>query len=211
MQQDTAILYYFHDPMCSWCWGFAASWKKLQQQLPATVQVKRVLGGLAADTDAVMPDWQQQQIRNNWVQIEKTIPGIRFNFDFWEKNVPRRSTYAACRAVIAARQQGETYELRMTEAIQQAYYQDAKNPSDDAVLLALAEPCGLQYRQFERDFYSLLTVRQLQQEIAMSREMFVESFPTLLLQHDNTVHPVNIDYCKAEPMLWQIRKILHQE
>ncbi|MBE8572891.1 DsbA family protein, partial [Vibrio sp. OPT46] len=27
-------LYYVHDPMCSWCWGYKPTLDKLKQQLP---------------------------------------------------------------------------------------------------------------------------------------------------------------------------------
>lgn len=102
-----SILYYIHDPMCSWCWGFSRTLNTLLEQLPADVEVRRVLGGLASDSDLPMPDSMQQTIKSNWTRIEDTIPDVKFNFDFWEKTIPRRSTYAACRAVIAARLQGE--------------------------------------------------------------------------------------------------------
>jgi protein-disulfide isomerase-like protein with CxxC motif len=54
--------------------------------------------------------------------------GTEFNFDFWTKCQPRRDTYKACRAVIAASQQNA--EEAMIEAIQKAYYLRAMNPSE---------------------------------------------------------------------------------
>lgn len=51
----TIELLYFHDPMCSWCWAFRPVWTDLCTQLPAGVTVRRVVGGLAPDSDAPMP------------------------------------------------------------------------------------------------------------------------------------------------------------
>ena len=129
------ILYYIHDPMCSWCWGYRPVWQALQQNLPDVIQVKYVAGGLAPDTDKPMPSEQQNMIEAHWHTIQKKL-GTAFNFDFWRLNTPRRSTYNACRAVIAANNQG--YQSAMIEAIQKAYYLQALNPSDKDVLVGLA-------------------------------------------------------------------------
>jgi protein-disulfide isomerase-like protein with CxxC motif len=49
-------LIYVHDPMCSWCWGFADVYEELLEQLPPEVEIRRLLGGLAPDSDAPMPE-----------------------------------------------------------------------------------------------------------------------------------------------------------
>ena len=113
-----AELFYVHDPMCSWCWGFTEVAKHLFSVLPESITVQRLLGGLAADNDQPMPMVQQKSIQENWLRIENTIPGMTFNFDFWAVCQPRRSTYPACRAVIAARKQGDEYDEAMTFRIQ---------------------------------------------------------------------------------------------
>ncbi len=136
-------LYYVHDPMCSWCWAFTQSYEKFIRKLDGQIEVKRLLGGLAADSDEPMQDETQVMVKNAWHNIEKKLPAVKFNFDYWSLNTPRRSTYPACRAVIAARMQGSEFDIKMTKAIQVAYYQKAKNPSDLEVLLKLANSLGL--------------------------------------------------------------------
>lgn len=88
-----AILYYVHDPMCSWCWGFTRVLNELLEKLPDDIQVIRLLCGLAPDTDSPMSPSMQNQIKSNWTRIEDSIPGVKFNYDFWRNNTPRRSTY----------------------------------------------------------------------------------------------------------------------
>jgi len=65
------ILYYIHDPMCSWCWGFKPVWKALQLHLPDSIQVEYVVGGLAPDSSIPMPVEQQAMIKAHWHAIEK--------------------------------------------------------------------------------------------------------------------------------------------
>lgn len=205
------ILYYVHDPMCSWCWGFSHTLNELLDNLPKEIIVHRLLGGLAVDSDTPMPDAMQQQIKNNWLRIEDTIPGVKFNFDFWEQCSPRRSTYPACRAVIAARKQGEDKDKKMTQAIQRAYYQQARNPSDNVTLLELANELDLVLPEFEKDLLSEETDEKLQEEIDLSRELFAESFPNLVLESEGEIFSIPIDYNNSQTMLEAINSRLGKE
>jgi len=196
-----ATLYYVHDPMCSWCWGFAPVLADLLKQLPQEIEVKRLLGGLAVDTSEPMPEAMQNMLQDTWRRIEQKIPGTHFNFDFWVNCQPRRSTYPSCRAVIAARQQGEVFDELMTKAIQQAYYRQARNPSDDETLIALAVETGLDEARFRLDFVAPSTQQQLLDEIELSRELYAESFPALVFRQGTSNRSVPIDYLDATPML----------
>jgi len=198
------ILYYVHDPMCSWCWGFSNSLKELLAHLPQEIEVHRLLGGLAPDTNIPMPVGMQQQIKSNWTRIEDTISGVKFNFDFWIKNVPRRSTYPACRAVIAARQQGDIYDISMTKAIQKANYLQARNPSDNVTLIDLAKELGLSTYDFERDLHSQKIQDILMGEILLSRELYAESFPSLILKTDKGNYSIKLEYNDSTKMIASI-------
>lgn len=202
------ILYYVHDPMCSWCWGFSHTLNKLLIDLPKEVKVQRLLAGLAADSDSPMPEFMQQQIKSNWSRIEDSLPGIRFNFDFWSECTPRRSTYPACRAVIAARKQGEEYDKIMTEAIQNAYYKEARNPSDNSTLIELAGEIGISATEFEQCLLSDETDKILSEEINFSRELFAESYPSLVLKTKDNLFSIPIDYNNSQPMLDAIHQAL---
>lgn len=201
-------LIYIHDPMCSWCWGFSSALKQVIAALPSDVEVVRLLGGLAEDTDAPMPEDMQQAIASTWRRIEATIPGIKFNFDFWKACRPRRSTYPACRAVIAARQQGPEFDETMTQAIQRAYYQQARNPSDESTLIELVAELGLDVERFTHDLRDEKTQEHLLGEITEARRLGVDSFPSLLLQTDAGVSQIPIDYLDSESMLKFINEIL---
>ena len=68
-----------------------------------------------------MPQDQQHTIAGYWQDVATTT-GAEFNFDFWKLCKPRRSTYPACRAVLAARQQDaedEPGKQRQPELVRQ--------------------------------------------------------------------------------------------
>ncbi|MDQ6998454.1 MAG: DsbA family protein [Mariprofundus sp.] len=200
MPDDAISLYYVHDPMCSWCWAFRPVWTALQQQLPESVDVKYLLGGLAPDSDAVMPVSTQENIQRHWQIIQKRVPGTMFDFDFWRQCTPRRSTYPACRAVIATKQQDSNKEDAMIYAIQRAYYLKARNPSDDDVLMDLAQQLALDVEQFHLDLNAGQTQALLLQDIRAGQALGAYGFPSLILQKGDEVHSIAVDYNRVEPM-----------
>ena len=103
-------LYFYHHPICSWCWGYRPVSDRLMSDLPDNVQLVKVVGGLAPDSDEPMPQNLLEGLPKAWHRIHDLL-GTEFNFDFWTKCKPRRSTYPACRAVLAAGKQGKYDEM----------------------------------------------------------------------------------------------------
>lgn len=176
--------------------------------MPGALSCSRLLGGLAADSSSPMPDEMRIRIQATWREIERRIPNTRFNFDFWSRNTPRRSTYPACRAVIAARILNPDAEVMMILAIQQAYYLEARNPSDDSTLGEIAREIGLDQQRFSELLNHHSTQQALESEIAETLRLGVRSFPGLVLQLGQGMWPVAVDYLSPEPMLEQIHNIL---
>jgi putative protein-disulfide isomerase len=205
-------LYYIYDPMCSWCWGFRQTWRALNQSLSHTtpeIQIQLVLGGLAPDSDEPMDISTQHYIKANWQRIQQQIPHVEFNYAFWEKCQPRRSTYPACRAVIAATQQGIQYEEPMILAIQQAYYLHAKNPSDQETLVDCAASTGLDVGLFTTTLHSESVEQQLQQQLhhyhSLATQTGIRGFPSIILATEEKNIAVPIDYNNPDTSLYFIR------
>jgi putative protein-disulfide isomerase len=186
-----AVLYYVHDPMCSWCWGYRPVWLKLRDALPKEVQMVMVLGGLAPDTDQLMPEEMQQAIEGHWRKIQSML-GTTFNFDFWTSCQPRRDTYKASRAVIAAAEHG--LEEEMNHAIQRAYYMRAMNPSEPETLAQLAGEIGLDKDAFRPALVSEKTEKEFRSQVNLARRLGVRSFPSLVLKTEDQFNPVLLDY-----------------
>jgi putative protein-disulfide isomerase len=204
MKDSSQTLIYIHDPMCSWCWGFRPVWQQVQRAVAGKLDVRYVLGGLAADTDEPMSEEMRLNIIDNWRRIQREIPGTEFNYDFWTMCSPRRSTYPACRAIIACRMQKPALENDMLLLIQQAYYLQAKNPSELDVLAALAEQLGLDTRQFVDDIQSEVCQKKLLEEIEFCREINISSFPSIVLKQGKSYASLDIDYNSSAFTLSQI-------
>jgi putative protein-disulfide isomerase len=197
-------LFYIHDPMCSWCYAFQPALSGLENNLPSSVRLMKRVGGLAPDTTSVMPRDLQERIRQTWRRIERTVPGIRFNYDFWMSNTPIRSTYPACRAVLAAARQGAGYEDAMILAIQTAYYRQAKNPALPSVLQECAAAISLDPDRFVQDMASDSLDKELHEQIGQARRWGVTTYPSLRLRHGEFIVPIAVNYLDYHAMLDEI-------
>jgi putative protein-disulfide isomerase len=198
-------LYYVHDPMCSWCYAFKPTLDELRKKLNSNIKIINVVGGLAKHSNEVMPKDVQEKIENIWYEIKRVV-GTKFNHDFWKKCIPRRSTYLACQATILARY--ENKEDEMIEAIQNAYYLNAQNPSDASTLIMLAKQIGMDEKKFEEDLKSDKIEEDLQYELNFRRSLNVKNFPSLILKYKKELYPINIKYNDYKSMLEQINDMV---
>ena len=198
-------LYYVADPMCSWCWGFQPVLEKVKEAVPKELSPVYIMGGLARDTDDLMPDAMRAHIQRAWREVA-VITGASFNWDFWEKSKPRRCTYPSCRAFYAAQNQGAG--TAMFEAIQRAYYREARNPSDTEVLVALAGKIGLDTQRFDQDLSSPETEQQMQDGFNIRRLMDANQFPSLVIRNNASVTFITRGYNDAENVLTRLRDVL---
>jgi len=188
----TVKLYYVHDPMCSWCWGYRPTWLRLLEKLPESIDVVYLVGGLAPDSDLPMPAEMQEGLKHVWQRIHQDL-GTEFNFDFWTKNQPRRSTYPACRAVLAAEKMGDK-GLDMIEAIQAAYYIKAMNPSNLSVLIQLATEIGLEKNRFSELLKQESFEQEFNRTLEFAHQLPIAGFPSLVLETSGKYVPIKLDY-----------------
>ena len=201
---DRHALYFYHDPMCSWCWGYRPVSDRLFAELPEDLQLVKIVGGLAPDSDEPMPERLREQLPETWRRIHELL-GTEFNFDFWTRCEPRRSTYPACRAVLAAGRQGRYDD--MLDAIQRGYYLRAMNPSNLDTLRTLAAEIGLDGERFAADLVSAEVEEALRAEVDFSRQSPIDGFPSLVLDVAGKLEPVSRDYRDHRTSLGHIERL----
>lgn len=190
--------------MCSFCWAYRPAFSQLGRALShkhPDLNIVPLLGGLAPDSNAPMPAAMQEKLQATWRYIEKNIPGTPFNFDFWQRCQPRRSTYPACRAVIAVRQLAPEKENDMVFAIQSAYYLYAENPSNDDTLVRAARRIGLSEAEFTAQYHSGETEQAFLNDRRFSQALGIDSFPSLVWAHDGKHYRLPADYLNASKTL----------
>jgi len=191
--------------MCSWCWAYRPTLLLLRENLPEEIRWQNVLGGLAPDNDQPMPEEMRRMVQGHWQNIQSTA-GTEFNFDFWTKCQPRRDTYKACRAVIAASWQQA--EEDMIEAIQKAYYLRAMNPSEPETLADLAAELGLDRGRFWEDLGSVQTETEFRRQLMLRAHLNVRSFPSLVLEYGKSRKFIGHDYQDYRTSVTEIENLL---
>ena len=176
--------------------------------LDGRLAIRRLVGGLAPDSDVPMAADMRAGLQQTWQRIQQTIPGTEFNFDFWSKCQPRRSTYPSNRAVIAARRQGEEFDPLMTHRIQRAYYLEARNPSDNETLIELAADIGLDAGRFAEELVDSTTAEMFSAELHEARRMGLNSFPSLALMTATELHHIGLNYTDAAAMQDQVEALI---
>ena len=204
------LLYLVVDPMCSWCWGFRSAWQSFVSEIPSSVTIKFLMGGLAPDSDEPMDTNTKTYVQRAWQSVADRT-GATFNHEFWTVCQPRRSTYPACRAVITAGLQLNGSREQYYEALQRAYFLEARNPSDYETLIALANESGLDPVQFQKDLDSSVVQQTFRNELIQVRALGVSGFPTVIWhQQDatdgNCLEVLSTGYTDADTLRerWQV-------
>ena len=169
-----ARLLYVTDPMCAWCWGFAPVLAGVEALLHESVEIRYVMGGLAPDSEEPMDAAMKSYIRDAWQAVSERA-GVSFNFSYWDSAQPSRSTWPACRAVLAAGSRGR----EMFAAIQQAYYPDARDPSDRTTLVAIAVELGFEAKAFSAALDGPQTRALLAADFALRDSLGARGYPSV--------------------------------
>ena len=168
-------LIYVADPMCSWCYGFAPSLTALRERWPE-LPMAFVMGGLRAAGAELTPALQSQ-IAHYWQEV-----GARSGQPFDPAGLARKgwtyTTEPACRAVVAVRTLDAERVPAVFEAIQTAFYRDARDTTDPGVLRTIAVETGLDGDAFDQAFANAVAATQA--DFEQVQAWGIQGFPTLL-------------------------------
>ena len=167
-----------------------------------------VMGGLARDSEELMPTETRAYVQSAWREVESRT-GARFNWAFWENCQPRRSTYPACRAVLAADAQNRGPAI--FERIQRAYYLEARNPSDTTVLAELAADLGLDSARFAAALASPEIEAALQDQFHLRRRLQATAFPSLVLELRSSYRWISRGWEEHEAVLTRLEQLIAEE
>jgi putative protein-disulfide isomerase len=182
------LLWYFADPMCSWCWGFSPVIERVRDDTRDRLKIALVLGGLRHET-APMTAAQREDILHHWHQVhERTGQPFRF-----EGALPPGFIYdtePACRAVVTLGSLDPVLIFPLFKAIQTAFYAEGRDVTQSAVLAELAAAVGVDPQAFQQAFDSDAARSKTQAHFRQSRQAGVRGFPALILQQDTQLHPI---------------------
>jgi putative protein-disulfide isomerase len=182
------LLWYFADPMCSWCWGFSPVIEALREAYRPRLKISLVLGGLRADTAPQTPA-QREDILHHWHQVHART-GQPFRF---ENAMPEGFVYDTeppSRAVLAVGSLDAEKIFPMFKAIQSAFYVEGRDVTQAGTLADLATRLEVERGQFMQAFESEVVRSKTLAHFKHARQAGVRGFPTLILQQGQDLHPI---------------------
>ena len=184
------ILWYFADPMCSWCWGFSPVIETLRDEYHARMKIALVLGGLRPGETTPMTADGREEILHHWQQVHART-GQPFRF---ENALPDGFVYdtePASRAVVTVGGLDPALIFPLFRAIQHAFYAEGRDVTQPGVLAALAAGLGVDVVAFLRAFDSDAARARTQAHFRQARQAGVRGFPTLIVQQGTQLTPVS--------------------
>lgn len=144
----TVELRIYTDPACERSWAIEPSLRRLWWEFGDALVPRWVMAGLAR---MIEPADRPNRLAS-WLQIAAGS-GMPCDPLIWLEN-PISSTYPACQAMIAAREQGPEAERRFLRRLREGLFCERKRLDHVEALVAEAGPAGLDQARFEIDLRS---------------------------------------------------------
>ncbi len=183
------LLWYFADPMCSWCWGFSPVIETLRDAYER-MKIALVLGGLRPGDTAPLTAAGREDILHHWHQVHART-GQPFRF---ENALPPGFVYdtePASRAVVTVGGLDPALIFPLFKAIQSAFYAEGRDVTQSGVLADLAAELGVDAAVFLQAFDSDAARAKTQAHFRQARQAGVRGFPALILQQDAQLLPIS--------------------
>ena len=183
------ILWYFADPMCSWCWGFSPVIETLREAYRDRMRIALVLGGLRPGETAPLTAAGREDILHHWHQVHERT-GQPFLFDHALPEGFVYDTEPASRAVVTVGGIDPALIFPLFKAIQSTFYAEGRDVTQPDVLAGMAATLGVGATVFMHVFDSDAAHARTQAHFQQARQAGVRGFPTLILQQETQLHPV---------------------
>ncbi|ACU60193.1 DsbA family protein [Chitinophaga pinensis] len=172
-------LFYFTDPMCSWCYGFSTTVKKIKEEHP-DVDLQIISGGFAPFSDQVVTDEYRKFLEYHWRNVNLRS-GQQFDHAMkFVSDTFRYDTEPSSRALTVVQSLLPEKDFEYLRLLQQSFYVEGRDITNDGVLADLAEAIGIDKHTFSARFHSDEMKRKTLQGFEFSRQLGVQGFPTLL-------------------------------
>jgi putative protein-disulfide isomerase len=204
---NTPVLWYFADPMCSWCWGFSPVIEAVRDAYRERLKVALVLGGLRPEETAPMKAKTREEILHHWHQVhERSGQPFRFEHALLDSFI--YDTEPASRAVVAAGGLDPSHSFTLFKAIQSAFYAEGRDVTQPDTLTELAVGIGANAAAFTQAFNSDDARAKTQGHFIRARKAGVRGFPTLILQRGEQIDRIVAGYMPLDTVRSEIDRLL---
>ena len=197
-------LIYVGDPMCSWCYGFAAPLDQLlnDRQADGPIELALVLGGLRPFTTESMSAERADELAGHWQQVAQASGQPFTSAPHTALHEPGfvYDTEPASRAVVAVRSHWPELAWPYFKSVHQAFYAEGRNVTETVVLADLADALGIPHAAFVEAFESQAMRDATLQDFQQTQAWGISGFPTLVAAHGDHLHLVGSGFMPIETL-----------
>ena len=194
MPEAFPVLWYFADPMCSWCWGFSPVIEAIREQYRDRLKIALMLGGLRPEVSAALSQTECDDILQHWHEVHARS-GQTFNFDGAPSAGFVYDTEPASRAIISVGALDAAATFPYLKAVQHAFYVGQCDVTHTGVLADLAQEHGIARDAFLTHFTSEPMRKKTHQHFVHTRQAEVRGFPSLVAQNSAGHVMLSNGYC----------------
>ena len=144
----TVQVRFYTDPACPWSWAAEPAVRRLMWELDGELEFVWVMGGLARSYENA----NLLDVVDQWLE-DAAAGGMPCDPRIWTQN-PLDSTYPACQAVEAAKEQGWDAAYRYLRTLREGIMFERRKLDHAESLIAAAGRAGIDRRRFELDLRS---------------------------------------------------------
>jgi putative protein-disulfide isomerase len=198
-RQARKRIFYFADPMCSWCWGFAPAIARILAQTHGRAPVRLVAGGLRVGATEPMDARAKAAIRGHWEHVQAAT-GQPFDFAFLAREGFVYDTGPACRATVAMRNLAPELSFAYLEALQRGFYANGRDVTDPAVLAAIAAPFCASADVFAAVYAAPEVEEATASDFRLTQALGIAGFPAVVLKDETGLVALTVGYQPFEDL-----------
>jgi putative protein-disulfide isomerase len=203
------ILWYFADPMCSWCWGFAPVIERIVHEYKGRLPISLIVGGLSPGTTQPLSADAREEVLHHWHEVNQ-MSGQAFNFDNALPEGFIYNTEPACRAAVTIPELQADKTMNYFFSLEHAFYREQRDITRVEVLKQIAEENGLDGEAFMQQWQSQAMHDKTQRNFQMTQQAGVRGFPTLILQDKAGFQLLTAGYSDYEAIQPELEQWLEQ-
>lgn len=206
MAQSNTKIIYVGDPMCSWCYGIAPEYSRLIDRFDGDLEFELVMGGLRPYNTQTMPELKDF-LTEHWHEVNERS-GQEFSYGILDDASITYDTEPPSRATVVVRQLSPEKEIEFFKKAQTLFYKENKNMHLAESYYELLDDMNIDKESFTTAFNSDEMKRKIKDDFSRASALNVNSFPTIILEHEGKYHAIARGYSTADKMIKRIENIV---
>ncbi|MFC2125528.1 DsbA family protein [Bacteroidota bacterium] len=202
---------YVFDPLCSWCYGFHPTVRKIYEENSDSCEIEVLCGGNFIGEEKMPVKNRSLKIQRAYEGVGR-ITGAEFSRYFFD-NIIHNHQYImdsepSCIAFYVMKTILPEKALSISYSLQQCFYIEGRRLDKQATFTALARKYGISKQDFLDKFLDSKYKELTFQEFDRVKEIDVHGYPSFFLLKNGKYHDLAEGFAKEEEVRKELSRIL---